>query len=74
MSADTDEALVKDIAREAVSQAGFESCGTAEDEQAAKARAHQLALEVLKFQRLEHMHAALSHWVDEEAKKVSRFS
>ena len=44
MSADTDEPLVRDIAREAVSQAGFESCGTAEDEEAAKARAHQLAL------------------------------
>jgi hypothetical protein len=74
MPADSDEAQVKEIAREAVSQAGFESCQTAEAEQAAKAHARQLAHEVLKFQGLEHLKAELDTCVDEEARKVARFS
>jgi hypothetical protein len=68
-----DEALLKDIAREAVSQAGFEACETAEAEQASKELARRLAQEVLKAHGLETAQAALDVFVDQEIKAVARF-
>jgi hypothetical protein len=69
-----EDSFLKDIAREAVSQAGFENCETAQAEEACKQLARRLANEVLRFSGLEAAQAALNTFIDEEIEKVARLS